>query len=305
MTRYPELTPLKVGDRVGLISTSGPSPAGAFDAAVALLSSWGLVVVPGDNVLARHPRASYLAGSDQQRSDDLTAAWMDDSLSAVFCIRGGYGVVRILDLLDAELLRTARPKALIGSSDLTGLHEYWEHELGLASWFAPMVGTDDLLKDDANLRGLHAALFAPVSGRVLDDADAVTLVPGRAEGRLTGGNLSLLAMTSGAHPAGRQRAAGKIVLLEDVTEDIYRLDGLLHTLLRSDYFEGAVGIALGTWQDCGTLPEVRTLAEELLVPLGVPLIWGLRFGHGPNVASLPLGVNAVIVADEKPRIEIV
>lgn len=299
------LRPLQVGDRVGLVATSSQCKAELVDASVELLTSWGLVPVLGEHVLAKHPRADYLAGTDEQRAADLTSAWTDDSLAAVFCARGGYGSVRMIDHLDAAVLRSARPKLLIGSSDVTGVHEFWEQRLGLPTWFGPMLATDELLSDEANIRMLHDALFSQVSGQVITAPDAVSLVRGEVTAPLTGGNMSLLAMTNGAKTQPAARAAGKIVLLEDVTESPYRLDGLVTSLIRSGYFDGAVGIALGTWNECGPPEEVRALMEELLVPLGLPLVWGLPFGHGPNVTTVPLGMTATLTADDSPRIAIV
>lgn len=298
---------LRPGDRVGLVSPSSAVPQERLSEAVALAERWGLVPVVGEHVLDTHPRAgTYLAGADEHRAADLMRAYTDDSLAAVFCMRGGYGAVRLLERLDLARLRAARPKPLIGSSDITGLHEFWEHELvGVPTLFAPMLGTGDLMGDPGNVVALERALFAPWSGRVLTAPGAEAIVLGEAEGILSGGNLSLLAMTSGSHPAGRARGAGRIVLIEDVGERTYRIDGFLTNLLRSGYFEGAAGIALGTWNDCSPLPEIRALAEELLGPLGIPLIWGLPFGHGPGVGCVPLGVPARIVADSaQPRIEV-
>lgn len=302
MEKYPELGPLKSGDRVGLVSPSGPAPEAQVLAAEELLRSWGLVPVRGKNVLSRHPRAKYLAGSDAQRAGDVQDAWTDDSLSAVFCIRGGYGTVRLLDLLDVAALRAAKPKALIGSSDITGLHEFWEHNLGVATWFAPMIATNAVLGDEKSTERLRSALFNDVSGLEMTHPEAQTMVPGIARGNLTGGNMSLLAMTTGSHPAELKRAEGKIVLIEEVTEDVYRVDGLLMKLIRAGYFEGAAGIALGTWEQCGELSEIKELVEELLIPLGLPLVWGFRFGHGADVETLPLGVPATLYADENPRL---
>ncbi|WGM22817.1 LD-carboxypeptidase [Paenarthrobacter sp. OM7] len=301
---FPELGPLKVGDRVGLVAPSGPATEEQLSSAEELLRSWGLVPVRGKNVLGRHPRARYLAGTDGQRAADLQDAWLDDSLTAVFCIRGGYGSVRLLDLLDVEALRSARPKALIGSSDVTGLHEFWEQNLGLATWFAPMVATNAVLEDASSTSTLHKALFRGIAGMEITHPEAEAMVPGIAHGPLTGGNLSLLAMTTGSRSSDAARAAGKIVLLEDVTEEPYRLDGLLHKLIRSGYFEGAHGIALGTWDQCGEPGEVKELIEEVLVPLNIPMAWGLRFGHGGDVASLPLGVPATLHATENTRLVI-
>lgn len=298
------MTPLKEGDKVALVAPSGPPEEPKVKQAVALLRSWGLDPVLGKNVLAKHPRAKYLAGSDKQRATDIHDAWMDPEIRAVFCIRGGFGTVRLLDLFDTATLRTAEPKPLIGSSDITGLHELWADELGLATWFAPMLATGAVLTNANSAAALKHALFNPHHGLVINHPDARSLVPGIAEGVLTGGNMSLLAMTTGSHPGDRRRSAGKIVLLEDITEELYRLDGMLMNLLRSGYFDGAAGVALGTWEDCGPIDEVIALMSEALSPLGIPLVHGLRFGHGNDVASIPLGVPATLFADESPKIVI-
>jgi muramoyltetrapeptide carboxypeptidase len=297
--------PVRHGDRVALVAPSSAISEEQLAEALDLLARWDLEPVLGAHVRDTHPRAgSYLAGTDADRAADLMRAWTDDSVTAVLCLCGGYGAVRILDHLDVARLRAARPKLFVGSSDITGLHEFWERELAVPTLFAPMLGTNDLMSDPGNLIALHRALFTATEERTLLAPGAEAIVEGEAEGTLTGGNLSLLAMTTGSH-ASAPRAAGKIVLLEDVEEKTYRVDGFLVSLLRSGYFDGAVGIALGTWHECGPLPEIRALVEELLAPLGIPLIWGLPFGHGPGVASVPLGVRARIIADAgQPRIEL-
>ncbi|GAA3292246.1 LD-carboxypeptidase [Arthrobacter citreus] len=299
---YPELAPLKPGDRVGLVATSGPPVPESLDRAAAVLEEWGLVPVPGKHLRDRHPRAAYLAGTDAHRAADLQDAWCDDSLSAVFIVRGGYGAVRILDLLDPLALAAARPKALIGSSDVTALHEYWAEQMGLATWFTPMIATNAFLDDGPARAGVREALFTPFSGREYTSAAATALVPGTAAGRLVGGNLALLAMTMGAHGRPKPSNAGCIALLEDVTEDVYKIDGMLQTLLRAGWFEGISGIALGSWKDCGDYGPIRDLCVELLAPLGVPLVEELGFGHCDGASSLPLGVPATLEAGPSPRL---
>ena len=299
---YPELAPLKPGDRVGLVASSGPPAPESLDRAVAVLEEWGLVPVPGRHLRDRHPRAPYLAGTDAHRAADLQDAWCDDSLAAVFVVRGGYGAVRILDLLDPLALAAAQPKALIGSSDVTALHEYWAEQLGLATWFTPMIATNAFLQDEPARRGVHEALFTPFAGREYTSPAAATLVPGAARGRLVGGNLSLLAMTMGAHGQPKPSNAGCIGLLEDVTEDVYKIDGMLQTLLRAGWFEGMAGIALGSWKDCGDYDPIRNLCLELLAPLDIPLVEELGFGHGKAASSLPLGVSATLEAGPSPRL---
>ena len=298
------LGPVRPGGRVALLSTAGVASDQGRERALELVTTLGFEPVLMPTATARHPRADYLAGTDQQRADDFVQAWTDPSIDAIICLRGGYGTVRILDLLDVDSLSAADPKPLFGSSDITALHEWLADNLGVASWFAPMPATRDLLDDPVAIEFYRAALTETWAGRVFDaGSDRRTLVAGEATGRLIGGNLSLLAMTVGAH--GRMvDNTGRVVLLEDVGEDIYKYDGYLQTLLRSGWFDGVAGIALGSWK--GSDPaEARELCAELLTPLGVPLVSDLDFGHGPGAMTIPLGVVGRLVADDQPRIELV
>lgn len=296
------LGPLRRGDRVAMICVSGPAKPEDIDSAEALLREWGLEPVRGAHLSDVHPRAAYLAGTDQGRAEDFQWAWTDESIAGIFMVRGGYGAIRVLDLLDVAALRVAPPKPLYGSSDVTALHEFLGQEVGVGSWFTPMLAMRSILDDDAALSNLHQAVFEPRQGRVFTAPQAQTLVPGVAEGSLVGGNLSLLCMSMGAKGLAKPSNAGKIVLLEEVNEETYRVDGFLQNLLRAGYFDSIAGIALGSWQGCSELAEIKALCSELLGGLGVPMIWELGFGHGPAAQSLPLGARARLVASERPEL---
>lgn len=296
------LGPLAPGDQVALISVSGPPTQASYARGLALIESWGLKAVVGEHLHSPHPRASYLAGPDQGRAEDLQKAWQDPDIAGIFMVRGGYGAVRILDLLDVPALKTATPKPLFGSSDVTAIHEFWEHQLGIPTWFTPMVATTDLLDDPLAIASLHQAVFSPAAGRSFNSLQAESLVTGQAHGTLTGGNLSLLCMTMGAQGQPKPSNQGKIALLEDVTEESYKIDGYLQNLLRAGWFEGISGIALGSWKNCSELAEIKALCQELLGPLHVPIVWELGFGHGPAAQSIPLGVPAELIADDNPRL---
>jgi muramoyltetrapeptide carboxypeptidase len=273
------LRPLHAGDRVALVAPAGPTAVEQQVRARALLQGWGLDPVSYPSATALHPRAAYLSGADLVRARDLVDAWCDPEIAAIFCLRGGYGTIRVLDLLDEDRMRAAGPTTVFGSSDVTALHEWLRERLGTPTWFTPMIGTGSLLDDDVAVASLRAAVFEPAAVRRITSDGADVVVSGTAHGTLIGGNLSLLAMTIGA----RHRVvdnAGAIVLLEDITEGTYRIDGYLMSLLRSGWFDGVTGVALGSWLDCGPLDEIRDLCAELLSPLGVPVAWELGFGHG-------------------------
>ncbi|KQY58534.1 hypothetical protein ASD11_02420 [Aeromicrobium sp. Root495] len=239
--------PLVAGDRVALLATAGPIVAANLERAQDLLVSWGLVPVTCPSATARHPRAPYLAGGDEQRARDLEDAWCDPSVRAIFCLRGGYGTIRLLDRLDVARMAAAEPKPVLGSSDVTALHDWLREVLGVpdVSWFSPMLASAPLLDHPAAVTSLRSALFAPHEPVLVRGPDTVVLQTGApVTGPLVGGTVALLAMTLGAGPVPDH--VGCIALLEDVGERTYRLDAYLNALLRAGWFEGVAGVALGS-----------------------------------------------------------
>lgn len=296
MTRAPSIRAplLRPGSRVAIVAPAGPPPEELLSRGVGVLESWGLSVEVGRHVLDVHPRLPYLAGRDSDRAADLRRAWCDPGIDAVFCARGGYGCLRMVDLLDWPAMAAAGPKVFLGSSDVTALHEAIRARLGLVTLFGPMIASD--LLDPVSQKHLQDMLFTPSSGQVLSGPAAGTFVPGRAEGVLLGGNLSLIVAGLGAEDA--LDPDGAIVLLEDVTESPYRLDRLVTQLLRMGWFTGVSGIALGSWVGCGEPSEVYETLSDLLGSLGIPTVWELGFGHCAGGLTVPLGVRAALNADD-------
>lgn len=282
------MTGLRAGDTVALVTPAGPVAAEWLDKAVAALEAWDLTVKRYATTGNGHPSLRYLADTDERRAADFQAAWLDPEVRAVISARGGYGVQRMLDLVDWDLLRAAEPRVFTGSSDVTALHQAIAKHLGTATLHSPMPGAP--LWDTMAAEGLRKVLFdldAPVFVHAQD-----VLVPGSARGVTTGGNLSLLAAGVGAPE--HQPPDGAIVLLEDVDEPQYRLDRMLTQLLRSGWFAGVTGIVLGSWSGCGDPAKVREVMADRLGPLGVPVLWEAGFGHVPGSATVPLGVDATI-----------
>lgn len=279
---------MQPGDTVAVVSPSGPVDAVLLGRGVERLEGLGLKVVVGPHVLDRQD-LDYLAGPDAARAADLESAWCDPAVGAVFCARGGYGAARLLGLLDWDRMRAAGPKVLIGSSDITALHQAFAAELGVPTLHGPMPGGlllgGEQGPEPATWEHLRAALFGtppPVTGDLV-------LAPGRAAGVLSGGNLSLLASLCGTDH--QPSFAGRIALLEDIGEQPYRVDRLLTQLLQAGAFAGVRGIALGSWVDCG---DPRPVLRDRLLPLGVPILAGLPIGHGSPQMSVWLGALGVI-----------
>lgn len=280
---------LHPGDLVALIAPAGPPPPEVLQAGIDIVRSWGLRVRVGKHVLERHPTLDYLAGTDVDRAADLQDAWCDPEVAAVFCVRGGYGCLRMVDLVDWAAIAAAGPKVFAGSSDVTVLHERIGARLGQVTLFAPMLATQAFVADEPAQQHFHSTVLDPAAVRVLTRPGAGALVAGHASGVVVGGNASLLAAGLAARDAAPP-PDGAVAVLEDVNEDPYRLDAIITNLLRAGWFDGVAGIALGSWTACGELAHVREVMVDRLGGLGVPIAWELGFGHRPAALTVPLGL---------------
>ncbi|MFD5107015.1 S66 peptidase family protein [Streptomyces cinereoruber] len=287
---------LRPGARVAVVAPSGPAPEERLRAGLDVLRGWDLEPVVAPHLLDVHPDLGHLAGADRARARDLTEAWCDPSVSAVICARGGYGAQRMADLVDWAAVRAAGPKAFVGYSDATALHEAFAVRAGFATLHGPMTAAGTFLSDTRTQESLRATLFEPESVRTLGLETARALVPGRARGVTLGGCVSLLAADLGT-PHARPSARGGLLLLEDVGEEAYRLDRILTQLLRSGWLDGVAGVGLGSWAECGPYEEVRAVLADRLGGLGVPVVEELGFGHGATALTVPFGIPAVLDAD--------
>lgn len=292
---------LTAGALIGVVAPAGPARPDALAAAAALYARHGYRarLYPGCHATCDGD-LDYLAGPDALRLADLHAAVADDEVAAIHCLRGGYGAMRLLDGIDTALVR-AHPKLLIGYSDITALQALWCRE-GLPSLHAPMPASD-LVKPgrEADAEALFTLLreghrAGDVLAPALDPAFDGLRLPGRAEGLLIGGNLSLVAALLGT--AYAWPAAGAILFLEDINEDLYRVDRLLTQLRLAGVLDAVAGIVLGSFTEAAApLPLLR----ELLLPLarrrGLPLLAGWPAGHGTPNRPLPMGLRVMLDAD--------
>ena len=289
--RLPPL--LSAGARVALVAPAGPLRGPEeLDAAVANTRSLGWEPVPGPHVLARQ---DYLGGTDAGRLQDLNAALADDRVDAIWCVRGGYGAMRIMPHVDwASLAR--RPRALIGFSDVTALHAAASTRCGIVTYHAPTArGTLSEFSRQSLLR-------AVVEGR--DPCGrangARTVRGGHAHGRLVGGNLALLAALAGTPFAPDYR--GALLVLEDVGEPAYRIDRMLTQLKLSGALAQIAGLVVGHFTETAPGHELSAYSLDSLVAeaadvAGVPAIAGAPVGHIDDQWTLPLGATARLDAD--------
>jgi len=284
--------------RIALVAAAGPLRGEAVDRAAERVRAWGWEPLVGEHARLR---TGYLAGSDEQRAADLQAAVNDPQNHAIWFLRGGYGTMRILDRIDWSPL-VARPRPVIGFSDNTAIHLALQRH-GLISFHGPHPAADDLTSFAE--AGVRQALINPKPAGPVPfppgaAARAHTLVGGRAEGPLIGGNLSLIAATLGTPFAIRAR--GAILFLEEIGEPAYRIDRLLSQLSLAGVLRDVAGVAVGAISDCPDLPadSIQGTADLLLDRLaecGVPVAFGFPFGHVPDNWTLPVGVRARLDAD--------
>lgn len=296
---------LAPGATLGIAAPAGPArdPASVLRG-INALEALGFKVILASNALKRN---KYLSGTDGERLDDLHGLFQNPEVDGIVCLRGGYGSMRLLSGIDYRVIRR-NPKVLVGYSDITALQLAIWKRTGLVTFSGPMLATDFGQEpvDSFTFRQFFKAVTTPSPLGTIPPAPGVKakfINPGRARGRLLGGNLSLVAATLGTPYEIDTR--GAILFLEEVNEKPYRVDRLLHQLSLAGKLRVAAGLVFGECVGCEdededndhsfTLPEVlRETAEGLQIPC----FYGLGAGHGASKATLPLGVAAEMDAEK-------
>lgn len=309
LTAQPRRLPprLRAGDAVGLVAPAGIT-ADRFELEAAADSIRAMRLEPrlAPNALARD---GYLAGPDAARAAGIDAMWADPAVKALFALRGGWGAARVLPLLDWRRIAAA-PKLLIGFSDITALHMAIAARAGFPSIHGPNAAS---AWGKASWDSFRAVAFdgATPTWTMTSDPDEDRLAPrsgrprvftpGRAQGRLLGGNLTVL--TSLVGTPWLPDFTGAILFIEDVNEAPYRIDRMLTQLALAGILGRLAGVVFGQCTDCRdpdagiggfTLSQVL---EQHLAPLRVPAFQGAPFGHVRDQVSLPVGCRAEVDAD--------
>lgn len=294
---------LRKGDRIGMIAPSSPSPdLGRIEKAVNAVEELGFRVVVGPGC---YQKWGYLAGSDEVRARDINSFFADPTIDGIFCIRGGEGATRLLDLLDIKTI-AQHPKVFLGYSDITALHLLFNQKADFMTFHGPMPVTEFIKNDFKDYS--HALLIdAIMSNKPIGEitihksaSPVEVLSPGNAKGRLIGGNLAIICALMGTPFEIDTR--DKILLLEDVDEPNYKIDRMLTQLRLSGKLQDAAGIVIGEFtnvepQDPNKRLPIDEVLEDLLLPIKKPVLKNLPFGHGPYKATLPLGAMALLDGD--------
>ena len=292
---------LRAGDTVGVVAPASPwENRSELLRGLDMLRSWGLEVRLGRHLDERH---GYMAGRDEDRAADLNAMLADPEVRAVICLQGGYGAPRLVPYLDQHAF-AANPKAICGYSDITMLHLAalrWANVITFYSNGVSGLGASEVT--DFSKQSMYRALFSsepygPI-GPNPDDPYVRTITGGRATARLTGGCAGLVSASIGTRVEIDTR--DRIVVLEEIDLEGYTFDGTLTHLRNAGKLDGVAGVVLADitlkWSGGNGELSVEDIAEELLGPLGVPVIVGLPIGHGKHHATVPLGAMATLDAD--------
>ena len=240
-------------------------------------------------------RLGYLAGDDRARLDDINIALQDSAIDALWCLRGGYGMIRILDGIDYQALES-NPKPIIGYSDVTALHAAVQRKCWLISYHGPTAREQ---MSDFSRDSLERAVIRQVDpcGAA---AKARALRGGKAEGRLAGGNLATLVSLCGTPYA--PDLTDCILILEDINEPVYRIDRMLQQLKLSGMLRGCKAIVFGECVKCpddagGGARSLDSVLGEVVSALNIPCVTGVPVGHIAEQWTIPLGAMAALDAD--------
>lgn len=297
---------LQLGDTIGITAPASPTKIELVLKAVKSVKALGFRVRLGETCLLND--GGYVAGKPEDRAEELTNMFEDPEIDAIMCMRGGYGSPQILDALDYDRI-VHHPKLFIGYSDITALHIAFLQRANLATVHGPMAASE--LSKDMSAYTINSLLktimtSAPI-GKLMNPIgeDIICLVEGEACGEIVGGNLCLISDLMGTPFELDTR--GKLLFLEDIGEEPYRIDRMLTQLALAGKFADAAGIILGTWTDCKSRlypagSGVLQVCKNIIVPFQKPTIYNLQAGHCSSPLSLPLGVNATLYAQRKELI---
>lgn len=277
---------LKAGDTVGIVSTARKVADSELEFAMNLLNQWGLKAKVGSSIGSSDHQ---FAGTDAERIRDFQTMMDDPEVDAIWCARGGYGTVRIIDALDFRHFMT-RPKWIIGYSDITVLHTHL-HTLGVCSLHAQMPVQIET-KSEASISSLRKVLFGEKYGFTFQNHFKKR--NGAVEAPLVGGNLSILYSLCGS--SSMMDTAGKILFLEDLDEYLYHIDRMMMNLKRNGLLHNLAGMVVGGLTDMNdnAIPFGKTAEKivwEYVKEFDYPVCFGVPAGHVEDNRALIMGQN--------------
>jgi muramoyltetrapeptide carboxypeptidase len=287
---------LQKGEVIGIISpASSPEDLTRIESGVHYFESLGYKVEVGKHVGKIH---GYLAGTDEERTEDIHSMFKNKYVKAIICVRGGYGTPRLVDKIDYRIIRN-HPKILVGYSDITALQLAIFQKTGMITFAGPMPAVDFYNEVNPYTEDIFWTLLTSKKkiGRITfpEDEKLYDLVRGMTSGSIIGGNLAMICSLMGTpyFPSFKNR----ILLLEDTGEAPYRIDRMLNQLKLAKVFEHVKGVILGAFVDCKELdPSKRTLTlgeviDDYFGNLSIPVVYNFQHGHLKNFITVPIGLK--------------
>ncbi|MEX2573865.1 MAG: LD-carboxypeptidase [Balneolaceae bacterium] len=290
---------LKPGDTVGFIAPASIIyDKKEFRRMENIMNSMELEVVFGEHVQSRY---GYFSGTDEERAADINRFFQDPDIDGIMAVRGGWGSNRLLPFVNYEAIRE-NPKFFCGFSDITSLHLSIHARTGLVTFHGPngisdwSLFTRNHFRKAAFGRDRDFKLVNPV----IEEDMVKTIIPGKASGRMIGGNLTLVSSLAGSGYLPEMK--GAILFLEDVEEDVYRVDRMLSQLHLCGILSEINGFVFGRCTNCQKRSSdsftLYQVLKHYLDPLGIPSFYGSMISHEPNIFTIPVGIPAEIDAEK-------
>lgn len=298
--KYPRT--LHAGGCIGIAAPAFPMAKERLDQCVKRLEEMGYQVKTGHNLAAGSNFHGYLCGSGKDRAEELNRLFADPEVDAIICIRGGYGSAQVMRYLDYELIQN-HPKVFVGYSDITNLLNAFAEKCGFVTYHGPMVSSNILERYDSYTREsfLKAVGDWDELEFVNDTRPLHTITGGKAEGRLIGGNVTVMGRMMGTFY--QPDSKGAIIFLEDVDEHIASLDMYITQMENAGLFDHAAGILLGDYSGCinkyGEDYGIDEFLKDRFGTMGIPVLSGLQVGHDAPTGTLPIGAWCQMDADNQ------
>ena len=288
MILYPKNKPRRPvpGDTLGIVAPSSPFDKKKFQQGLFFIEQLGFKVFYPKTIFERK---QYLAGSDVLRAQTLNAMFADPGIKGIICARGGYGALRILPLIDFDVI-SANPKIFIGSSDISVLLNALLNKSQLVSLHGPMI--ESLAGASARTKLAFRDILLSGQKLTITSEHPVIINSGKASGVMAGGNLTTLCHLVGT--PFEPDFSGQILLLEDIGEAPYRIDRMLTQMKLAGCFEKINGIVLGTFKGCGEPDFVYQVFKDIFVNDRLPVLAGFDMGHDEPNLPIPFGIRATL-----------
>lgn len=302
---------LNIGDKVAIIAPSSSANKEAVEKGQKMIKAMGLEPVIYPTCYKNH---GHMSAPDNERAKDVNDAFANSEIKGIICLKGGYGSLRILNMLDYEMIKD-NPKAFIGYSDITGIHLALNKICRMVTYHGFMAVSSIYKKKGSKIKfhpytydSIMKNLFTAQAPGLVENPEGEimeSLYEGEAEGELIGGNLSLLVGTLGS--PYEIDTKGKILFIEEIGEPVHKIDNMLSSLSLAGKFKDCNGIILGTWPNCEPFERgdgmddlpLQEVFKEILLPYKKPIISNFRAGHNNPHPVLAFGTKVIINSDKK------